>query len=90
MEGIQDLLCSHSYPRCQTYEGGFGAEPGNEAHGGYTFCALACLVILGRPDVIDLPRLIVSLFIYSVSSSSTGQFIDKWIMKEDSKEEQIS
>ena len=27
--------------RCQTYEGGLGGEPGNEAHGGYTFCAVA-------------------------------------------------
>ena len=31
---------------CQTYEGGFGGEPGNEAHGGYTFCGLAGLLIL--------------------------------------------
>ena len=31
---------------CQTYEGGFGGERGNEAHGGYTFCAFASLVIL--------------------------------------------
>lgn len=34
----------------QTYEGGISAEPGNEAHGSYTFCALACLCILGRPQ----------------------------------------
>ena len=34
--------------RCQTYEGGFGGEPGVEAHGGYVFCALAALVILGH------------------------------------------
>eukprot|EP00605_Chrysophyceae_sp_TOSAG23-4_P001626 GSChrysophyteH1.ASY1.ANO1.1786.1 assembled CDS len=34
--------------QCQTYEGGFGGEPGNEAHGGYNFCALAGLVILNR------------------------------------------
>ncbi|KAI5859199.1 terpenoid cyclases/protein prenyltransferase alpha-alpha toroid [Tricharina praecox] len=36
---------------CQTYEGGFAATPnGNEAHGGYTFCALAALLILHPPD----------------------------------------
>lgn len=36
--------------RCQTYEGGFGATPaGNEAHGGYAFCALAALCMLGEP-----------------------------------------
>ena len=26
--------------QCQTYEGGFGGEPFNEAHGGYIFCGL--------------------------------------------------
>jgi protein farnesyltransferase subunit beta len=31
---------------CQTYEGGFGAEPHNEAHGGYAFCAIASLRLL--------------------------------------------
>lgn len=31
---------------CQTYEGGFGGEPHNEAHGGYNFCAIAALLIL--------------------------------------------
>ena len=33
---------------CQTYEGGFGGEPGNEAHGGYTFCALALIDAAGQ------------------------------------------
>lgn len=31
---------------CQTYEGGFSGVPGTEAHGGYTFCAVACYFIL--------------------------------------------
>jgi len=31
---------------CQTYEGGFGGEPHAEAHGGYTYCALAALRLL--------------------------------------------
>lgn len=35
--------------RCQTYEGGIAASPGNEAHGAYAFCALACLCIIGPP-----------------------------------------
>lgn len=43
--------------RCQTYEGGFGGEPGNEAHGGYTFCALAGLILLGRAHECNLPAL---------------------------------
>ena len=51
-EGIAEYIAS-----CQTYEGGFGGEPGNEAHGGYTFCGLAALVILERTDVVDLEQL---------------------------------
>ena len=34
--------------RCQTFEGGYGGEPGNEAHGGYAFCAIAVLHIIGE------------------------------------------
>jgi protein farnesyltransferase subunit beta len=43
---------------CQTYEGGFGGEPGNEAHGGYAFCAIATLFILNSIDQINLETLI--------------------------------
>ena len=32
---------------CQTYEGGMGGEPFTEAHGGYTFCGVAALQIMG-------------------------------------------
>ena len=39
---------------CQTYEGGFGGEPFNEAHGGYNFCAFAALLILGRARECDV------------------------------------
>ena len=42
---------------CQTYEGGFGGEPGVEAHGGYVFCALAALAILNETDKVDLDGL---------------------------------
>ena len=41
---------------CQTYEGGMGGEPGNEAHGGYTFCAVAALLMLGAADRVRLER----------------------------------
>lgn len=44
--------------RCQTYEGGFSGEPGLEAHGGYTFCGYAALVLLGKHSVIDNRRLL--------------------------------
>lgn len=42
----------------QTYEGGIGGEPGNEAHGGYTYCGLAALALAGCPQALDLPRLL--------------------------------
>ena len=43
--------------RCQTYEGGLGGYPGVEAHGGYAFCGLAALELLGRTDVLNLETL---------------------------------
>ncbi|KAG0002049.1 hypothetical protein BGZ80_008360 [Entomortierella chlamydospora] len=44
--------------RCQTYEGGLGAVPGVEAHGGYAFCGLAALELLGRTDILNLNTLV--------------------------------
>ncbi|KAF9163270.1 hypothetical protein DFQ26_002760 [Actinomortierella ambigua] len=44
--------------RCQTYEGGIGGYPGVEAHGGYAFCGLAALDLLGRTDALDVPRFV--------------------------------
>lgn len=38
----------------QTYEGGLAGEPGNEAHGGYAFCGVAALALLGRLDALDV------------------------------------
>jgi len=46
--------------RCQTYEGGFAGCPGLEAHGGYSFCGLAALVMLGRQHLCDVRALLVS------------------------------
>jgi protein farnesyltransferase subunit beta len=43
---------------CVGVEGGIGAEPGNEAHGGYTFCGLAALILLGRVDCVDEKRVL--------------------------------
>lgn len=37
---------------CQTYEGGFAHEPGDEAHGGATYCAISTLKIWGGLDKI--------------------------------------
>lgn len=43
---------------CQTYEGGFGGEKSCEAHGGYTFCSVASLTILGKTALIHIPSLL--------------------------------
>lgn len=45
--------------RCQTYEGGFGGVPGMEAHGGYSFCGLAALILLGKQHLADLDTLLL-------------------------------
>jgi len=47
--------------RCQTYEGGFAGCPGMEAHGGYSFCGLAALVMLGKQHLCDIRLLLVSI-----------------------------
>ena len=50
IQGVGEYILS-----CQTYEGGFGGEPGNEAHGGYNFCSLAGLLIIGDINQCNLP-----------------------------------
>lgn len=48
--------------KCQSWEGGFGGVPGSEAHGGYTFCAVAALSLLlplhDLPAAINLDNLV--------------------------------
>lgn len=44
--------------RCQTYEGGFGGVPGLEAHGGYSFCGFATLVLLGEEKLCNILSLL--------------------------------
>lgn len=44
--------------RCQTYEGGFGGLPGLEAHGGYTFCGFAALILLGQEHRANISLLL--------------------------------
>ncbi|XP_046859213.1 protein farnesyltransferase subunit beta-like [Xenia sp. Carnegie-2017] len=44
---------------CQTYEGGFSGEPGNtQIHGGYSFCGVAALVLLGEENKINIQKLL--------------------------------
>ena len=56
-EGTSDWLL-----KCQTYEGGFGGSPYSEAHGGYTFCALAALTLLGTESQCNLRSLLVKCY----------------------------
>lgn len=44
---------------CQTYEGGMGGVPNQEAHGGYTFCGIATLALLDSPGKCDLEAVLV-------------------------------
>ncbi|CBZ54041.1 putative protein farnesyltranstransferase beta subunit [Neospora caninum Liverpool] len=54
IEGVAEYVAG-----CQTYEGGIAGEPGLEAHGGYTYCGLAALCILGKAhEFLDLDRLL--------------------------------
>ncbi|KAK6332744.1 CAAX farnesyltransferase (FTase) subunit beta [Orbilia brochopaga] len=51
------------FKRCQTWEGGIAAKENSEAHGGYAFCVLAGLCLLGEPremlsKYLDLDRFI--------------------------------
>jgi protein farnesyltransferase subunit beta len=47
--------CVEWLRRAQGFDGGVGGEHGTEAHGGYAYCCLASLVILGETrNVLDL------------------------------------
>lgn len=39
-------------------------DPGTEAHGGYAFCGFAALVLLGKPHLCDVNKLLVSKLIF--------------------------
>ncbi|KAL1924243.1 uncharacterized protein VTP21DRAFT_7278 [Calcarisporiella thermophila] len=52
-ENVAEFVAS-----CQTYEGGIGACPGSEAHGGYNYCGMAALELLGKLYLLDFPRLL--------------------------------
>jgi protein farnesyltransferase subunit beta len=51
--GVPEYLAA-----CQGFDGGIGGEPGNEPHGGYSFCGLAAAAILDSTHLLDLPRLL--------------------------------
>ncbi|KAL9642187.1 hypothetical protein ABK040_007189 [Willaertia magna] len=53
MQGVDEYILS-----CQTYEGGISALPGNEAHGGYTYCGLAAMMLMKKAHLLDLEGLL--------------------------------
>ncbi|KAJ4973707.1 hypothetical protein NE237_006881 [Protea cynaroides] len=53
VQNVGDYILS-----CQTYEGGIAGEPGAEAHGGYTFCGMATMILMNEAGRLDLPSLI--------------------------------
>ncbi len=58
--------------RCQTYEGGIGGAPGNEAHGGYTYCGVSAVAILNSLETLDVPALTVSHPMSTIFFCSAG------------------
>lgn len=48
----KDLATSYLLS-CLTYEGAFGQNPGSEAHGGSTFCAVASLFLMNKLDSLS-------------------------------------
>lgn len=59
MAHVMPPQCAMYVARCQNFEGGIGvtAEAGAEAHGGYTHCGLAALLLMRCPDVLDIDAL---------------------------------
>ncbi|OAY25814.1 protein farnesyltransferase subunit beta isoform X2 [Manihot esculenta] len=53
IKGVGNYILS-----CQTYEGGIAGEPGSEAHGGYTFCGLAAMILINEANRLDLAGLL--------------------------------
>merc|ERR1719486_1510232 len=53
IEGVPEYVA-----RCQNWEGGISGEAGLEAHGGYAYCGLAALCIIGKADALDLHALL--------------------------------
>lgn len=53
LSGVGDYAAS-----LQAFDGGLAGEPGAEAHGGNTYCALAAATLAGSQHVVDLDALL--------------------------------
>ncbi|XP_031379770.1 protein farnesyltransferase subunit beta [Punica granatum] len=52
VEYVGDYILS-----CQTHEGGIAGEPGSEAHGGYTYCGFATMILINEVDCLNVAAL---------------------------------
>ena len=64
-ESITDGVVSY-IQTCQSYEGGISPVPEVEAHGGYTFCGVATMALLGSLEKLNLKKML-----YWLSSMQT-------------------
>ncbi|KAI9342936.1 geranylgeranyltransferase type I beta-subunit-like protein [Obelidium mucronatum] len=55
--GINKALAIKYITESKTYESAFAQGPGEESHGGSTYCAIAALSLLGRLDVVEPYRI---------------------------------
>ncbi|ETO17589.1 protein farnesyltransferase beta subunit, partial [Reticulomyxa filosa] len=73
---VADDATAQWLKECQTYQdkgqqhnttriGGFSQEPYDEAHGGYAYCGASALLIMNRPEMINLDTLAVLFRDYS-------------------------
>jgi geranylgeranyl transferase type-1 subunit beta len=52
--GIDQPLAVNFIQQCRSWDGAFALIPGQEGHGGSTFCAVASLALMGKlDDVLD-------------------------------------
>lgn len=49
--------CDEYISQCQSYDGGIGAIPHGEGHGGYAYCGFAALACLKKQNSINVSRL---------------------------------
>eukprot|EP01086_Lenisia_limosa_P013848 TRINITY_DN4344_c0_g1_i1.p1 TRINITY_DN4344_c0_g1~~TRINITY_DN4344_c0_g1_i1.p1 ORF type:complete len:336 (-),score=49.92 TRINITY_DN4344_c0_g1_i1:42-1049(-) len=54
-EGVNREQAAKYILSCQQFDGALGQEPGNEGHGGVTFCGVAALSVLNKLDEIQNP-----------------------------------
>lgn len=67
-----------------TAQGGFSAVPGTEAHGGYTFCGFASLILLHRSDSCDLHTLLVHNYIIIMKTFNAFS-LQRWVARKQMK-----